>query len=199
MTPDSDLNDLAQKLNQKKADADYRRLRAIQQFSHRMRAAAIIMTFFFLTLGFIFYMLNVKSQQPVFAWLMIVAVIAGWAYLLALPIFFVLRTTLLAYVLEKHWVWLSLVVGLPIDIYFLPSPEQSGPAGVFGRIPIVFFALLLWGFIRRKARRQVFQKETKKHDELWTRLLPLGVLDIALFGFWRIRPQKSVQSDAPPS
>ena len=196
MTPDSDLNDLAQKLKQKKADEKYRRQRAIQQFSHRFRFAGLIMTFFFLAMGFIFYMLNMKSQQPVFAYLMIIFAALAWLYLLALPVLFVVRTTLLAYVLEKHWVWLSMVLGLPIDIYFLPGQGQAGPASIMGRIPIVFFAFLLWGFIRRKARREVFQKEATKHDELWTRLLPLGILDIALFGFWNIRPVKPAE---PPS
>ncbi len=188
MTPDSNLNDLAQKLKQKKADDWHRRQRAIQQFSHRFRFAALIMSFLFLMLGFIFYMLNMGSQQPVFAYLMLAAAALAWLYLLLLPVLFVIRTTLLAYVLEKHWVWLSMVVGLPIDIYFLPGPGQTGPAGIIGRIPIVFFAFLLWGFIRRQARRQVFQQEARKRDDLWTRLLPLGVLDIALFGFWNIRP-----------
>lgn len=196
MTPDPDLNDLAQKLRQRKSDEIYRRQRAIQQFSHRFRFAAIIMIFFFLTLGFIFYMLNMKSQQPLFAYLMLLFAALAWLYLLILPVLFVIRTTLLAYVLEKHWVWLSMALGLPIDIYFLPGPSQTGPAGIIGRIPIVFFAFLLWGFIRRKARREVFQQEAAKHDELWTRLLPLGVLDIALFGFWNIRPVKPAE---PPN
>jgi len=196
MSPDSDLNELAQKLEQKKADDDYRRQRAIQQFSHRFRFAALVMISFFMALGFIFYMLNMNSRQPLFAYLMIASVLLGWLYLLALPVLFVIRTTLLAYVLEKHWVWLCMAIGLPIDIYFLPGLGQKGAIGVFGRIPIIFFAFLLWGFIRRRARRDVFQKEAKKHEELWTRLLPLGVLDIALFGFWNIRPQKSVE---PPN
>ena len=196
MTPDSDLNELAQKLKQRKADDDYRRQRAIQQFSHRFRFAAMIMLFLFLALGFIFYMLNMSSQQPIFAYLMIASVFLGWLYLLLLPLFFVIRTTLLAYVLEKHWIWLAMAIGLPVDIYFLPGPGQTGAIGVFGRIPIVFFAFLLWGFIRRRARRDVFQKEAKKHEDLWTRLLPLSILDIALFGFWNIRPEKPVE---PPN
>ena len=197
MTPETDLHDLARKLEKRRSDEEYRRLREIQQFSHRFRFAGVIMSFFFLMLGFIFYMLNMRAPRPLWAYLMWAAVGIGWLYLLLLPVLFVARTSLLAYVLEKHWVWLSMVIGLPIDIYFIPGPNVSGPPGIFGRIPIVFFAFLLWGFIRRKPRLVVFQRETRKHDELWTRLLPLGVLDIALFGFWNIRPIKPKGS--PPS
>ena len=115
-----------------------------------------------------------------------------------LPVLFVVRTTLLAYVLEKHWVWLAAIIGLPVDIYFLPGPGAALLPGIIGRIPIVFFAFLLWGFIRRKARREVFEKEARKNEELWSRLLPLGTLDIALFGFWNIRPVRP-DEQAPPS
>ncbi len=197
MNPNSELNDLAQKLQQRKADEDHRRKRAIQQFSHRFRFAGVIMVSFFLLLGFIFYMLNMRTGQPLFAYLMIASALSGWMYLLALPFFFVVRTTLLAYVLEKHWVWLSMVLGLPVDIYFLPAPGQTGAVGFLGRIPLVFFAFLLWGFIRRGARRRVFWEEAQKQHDLWTRLLPLGILDIALFGFWNIRPTKPPQPPVP--
>jgi len=197
MSPESDLNDLGRKLQQKKADAEYRRLREIQQFSHRFRFAGLIVTFFFLILGFIFYMLEMRSPVPLFAYLTLASIVLGWLYLLLLPVLFVVRTSLLAYVLEKHWVWLAMVIGLPVDIYFMPGLGQGGIAGIFGRIPIVFFAFLLWGFIRRKARREVFQKEARKHDELWTRLLPLGVLDLALLGFWNIRPIKPEEPSPP--
>ncbi len=194
MSPQSDLSDLAEKLRQKKSDAEYRRMREIQQFSHRFRFAGLIMTFFFLMLGFIFYMLNMRTAAPLFAYLSLLSAGMGWLYLLLLPMFFVLRTTLLAYVLEKHWVWLSMVIGLPVDIYFLPGLDQHGLPGIFGRIPIVFLAFVLWGFIRRQARKEVFQQEARKNDDLWTQLLPLGVLDIALFGFWNIRPQNPEKS-----
>ena len=197
MSPETDLSDLGRKLQQKKDDAEYRRFREIQQFSHRFRFAGLIMTFFFLILGFVFYMLNMQTGIPLFAYLTLASVGLGWLYLLALPVLFVIRTTLLAYVLEKHWVWLSMVIGLPVDIYFLPAPGQGGAVGILGRIPIVFFAFLLWGFIRRKPRREVFQKEARKHDDLWSRLIPLGVLDIALFGFWNIRPVKPEESPPP--
>ena len=190
MSPDANLSDLAQKLQKKKEDDHYRRLRAIQQFSHRFRFAALLVIFLFMMLGFIFYSLNLRTQQPLFAWLMLLALLLGWLYALALPFFFVLRTSLLAYVLEKHWVWLAMAIGLPVDIYFMPGPNASGWVNLWTRIPITFFAFLLWGFIRRKARRQVFEKEVRKHDDLWARLLPLKTLDIALFGFWNIRPQK---------
>ena len=60
MSPETDLSDLGRKLQQKKADAEYRRFREIQQFSHRFRFAGLIMTFFFLILGFVFYMLNLQ-------------------------------------------------------------------------------------------------------------------------------------------
>ncbi len=195
MTPDSDLNDLIHKLNQRKGDDEHRRQRAIQQFSHRFRFAGLMMTFLFLALGFIFYMLNMRSQQPIFAYLMLASVLLGWLYLLALPFFFVSRTGQLAYVLEKHWVWLSAVLGLPIDIYFMPG-AGSTLANIFGRIPIIFFAFLLWGFIRRQARRQVFLKEARKYEDVWTRLLPLGARDIALFGFWNIRPPRPTAPEA---
>ena len=188
MSQRSQLDDLAAKLQQRKSDQEYRLLREIQQFSHRFRFAGIIMAVFFLLLGFVFYMLNMRTGLPLFAYLTLAAVIAIWLYLLLLPVLFVLRTTLLAYVLEKHWVWLSMLIGLPVDIYFLPSPAQGGVTGLWGRIPIVFFAFLLWGYIRRRARKQVFLKEVRKNEELWERLLPLGILDIALFGFWHIRP-----------
>ncbi len=199
MSPETDLSDLGRKLQKRKDDEEYRRLREIQQFSHRFRFAGLIMTFFFLMLGFVFYMLNMQSGAPLFAWLMLASVLLGWLYLLLLPVLFVIRTTLLAYVLEKHWIWLSAVIGLPVDIYFLPGSGSALLPGIIGRIPIVFFAFLLWGFIRRKARREVFQKEARKNEELWTRLLPLGTLDIALFGFWNIRPVKPEQPSPPAS
>ena len=198
MSPETDLSDLGRKLQQRKDDEDYRRLRAIQQFSHRFRFAGMIMTFFFLILGFVFYMFNMRTGAPLFAWLMLTAVALGWVYLMLLPVLFVVRTTLLAYVLEKHWVWLAAIIGLPVDVYFLPGPGAALLPGIIGRIPIVFFAFLLWGFIRRKARREVFEKEARKNEELWSRLLPLGTLDIALFGFWNIRPVRP-DEQAPPS
>jgi hypothetical protein len=198
VSPNSDLNDLAQKLQQRKADEDYRRQRAIQQFAHRFRFAGVIMVSFFILLGFIFYMLNMRTGQPIFAYLMIASALSGWLYLLALPFFFVIRTTLLAYVLEKHWVWLSLALGLPVDVYLLPGSGQAGAIGLIGRIPFVFFAFLLWGFIRRTARRRVFWQEAQKREELWTRLLPLGVLDIALFRFWNIRPPQNPEPPTSP-
>ena len=188
MTPGSDLDDLARKLEQRKADAEYRRQRTIQQFSHRFRLSGLVMTFFFLLLSFIFYMLNMRLSYPAFSYLSVAAIVSGWLYLLALPIFFAFRTSLRAYVLEKHWVWLALVIGLPIDIYFLPASGHTEATGVIGRMPIIFFALLLLGFVRRRARREAFLQEVRKRDDLWTKLLPLGVLDIALFGFWHIRP-----------
>ena len=191
MSPDANLSDLAQKLQKKKEDDRYRRLREIQQFSHRFRFAALLVVFFFMALGFIFYSLNLRTQQPLFAWFMLASVIAGGLYLLALPFFFALRTSLLAYVLEKHWVWLAMALGLPIDIYFMPGPDATGPLSLWARMPITFFAFLLWGFIRRKARRRVFEVEVRKHDDLWAKLLPLKTLDIALFGFWKIRPSKT--------
>jgi len=190
MSPQAQLDDLAEKLKQKKSDDEYRRLREIQQFSHRFRFAGLIVSLFLFLLSFIFYMLNMRTGSPLFAYLTLTTVALIWVYLLLLPVLFVVRTTLLAYVLEKHWVWLAMLIGLPVDIYFLPGPGQGGPAGLWGRIPIVFFAFLLWGYIRRHARKRVFQQEARKNDELWTRLLPLGVLDIALFGFWNIRPRR---------
>jgi hypothetical protein len=195
MSPESDLNDLAQKLQKRQNDAHYRRLRAIQQFSHRFRFAALLVSFFFMALGFIFYMLNMQSQQLLFVYLMLGSVFLGWGYLLALPILFVTRTSLLAYVLEKHWVWLSMALGLPIDIYFMPSPHATGLLSLWSRMPITFFAFLLWGFIRRKARHQVFMAETRKQDDLWKQLLTLDTLDIALLGFWSMRPTQP--NDAP--
>ncbi len=190
MTPGSDPNDLSRKLAQRKADEAHRRQRAIQQFSHRFRLSGLIMSFFFLLLSFIFYTLNMRLGRPFFAYLTIAAIALGWLYLLLLPILFSLRTTLRAYVLEKHWMWLALVAGLPIDIYLLPASGRAKATGAIGRMPIVFFALLLVGFLWRRARREAFWEEVRKREDVWARLLSLGVLDIALFGFWHIRPSR---------
>ena len=195
MTPASNLDELARKLKKQKADADYRRQREIQQFSHRVRFAAVIMLTFLLLLGFIFYVMDMRWPSPLFNYLVFLTFLSGWLYLLFLPILFFIRTSLLAYVLEKHWVWLSLVIGLPIDLYFMPAPSQTSVFGWIGSMPIIFFALLLWGFIRRHARREVFLKEARAKEALWSRLLLLGTLDIALFGFWNIRPQPPTLKD----
>ena len=197
MNSESNLDDLAKKLRKQKSDADYRRQREIQQFSHRFRFAAIVMLTMLMLLGFIFYVLALRSPQPLFSYLVIFSFLAGWLYLIILPVSFLIRTTLVAYVLEKHWVWLSLAIGLPIDLYFLPKPSATSVFSWIGRIPIIFFAFLLWGFIRRKQRKTVFLQEIKLKDDLWTRLLPLGVLDIALFGFWNIRPSPTASPDNP--
>ncbi|RUA15457.1 MAG: hypothetical protein DSY55_06250 [Clostridia bacterium] len=197
MSPESNLDDLAKKLQKQKADADYRRRREIQQFSHRFRFAAITMLTLLMLLGFIFYVLALRNPHPLLTYLVVFSFLAGWLYLLILPVSFLIRTTLVAYVLEKHWVWLSLAIGLPIDLYFLPKPAATSVFSWIGRIPIIFFAFLLWGFIRRKQRKTVFLQEVRLKEALWTRLLPLGVLDIALFGFWNIRPVPSASQNTP--
>jgi len=193
MKPDPDL---AQKLSQKKANEEHRRDRAIQQFSHRVRFAAVIVIFFFLFLGFIFFKLQMGRQQQFFTYLMYASMLAGWVYMLTLPLLFGYRTTLWAYVFEKHWVWLSMAFGLPIDAFLLSAIGESSSTWILGRLPLVFFSFLLWGFIRRGARRQAFREESREHYQLWTRLLTLGILDIAFWSFWNMNP---TESGTPPS
>ncbi len=193
MKPDPDL---AEKLKQKKANEAHRRQRAIQQFSHRVRFAALIVIAFFFFLGFIFFKIQIGRQQQIFGYLMYASLLAGWAYMVALPLLFGYRTTLWAYVFEKHWVWLSMGFGLPLDIFLLPAIGETGSLGVFGRIPLAFFSFLIWGFFRRGSRRRAFKEETDEHHNLWTRLLTLGILDIAFLGFWKMNPS---QAGTPPS
>ncbi len=191
MSPGStNLDDLARQLQKQKDDAEHRLLREIQQFSHRFRLAGLVMTLFFLMLGFIFYMLAWRWPHPILLYLAWAPLILAWLYWLLLPLLFVMRTTLLAYVLEKHWVWLALVIAAPIDLYFMPAPGPLSTSNILGRIPVVFFIFLLWGWIRRRARREVFLQEVRKNASLWQRLIPLGALDIALLGFWNIRPPR---------
>ncbi len=190
MSPDANLDDLARQLQQQKDDAEHRLLRDIQRFSHRFRLAGALMTMLLLMIGFIFYMLARRWPHPILLYLAWAPLILAWLYLLLLPVLFVIRTTLLAYVLEKHWVWLALVIAAPIDLYFMPAPGPLSPLNLLGRIPLIFFIFLLWGWIRRRARQEVFLQEVRKNASFWQRLLPLGALDIALMGFWPIRPPR---------
>ncbi len=197
MSPGSHLDDLALKLAKQRANAEHRRLRSIQQFSHRFRFAGVLVMALFLLLSYILYVLAQRQTHPFYLTLAWTSLILGWAYLLALPLAFGWRLALPAYVLRKHWVWLSVAVGLPIDVYLLPAIFHPDASALWARIPLVFFAMLFWGLIRRGARERAFREEVHRRERLWDQLLRLGVTDIALFGFWRLRSAGMEGSRSP--
>jgi cation transport ATPase len=184
--PGAGGEDLARKLAQRRADAAYRRQRQIQQFSHRFRFAGVLVTTLFILLGYIGYLLAQRRPQPLWMFLAWAALILAWGYLLLLPATFAWRTGLRAYVLRKHWLWLSLALGLPIDVYLLPALFPAESSALWLRLPLVFFACLLVGLALRPARTRAFEAEVRRHAARWDRLLELGVVDIALLGFWRL-------------
>jgi len=191
VSPDPNLDDLASKLERQRANAEHRRLRSIQQFSHRFRFAALLVVALFFLLSYIFYVMARQRPQSIHLTLAWATLILGWGYLLALPLLFAWRLSLPAYALRKHWMWLSLTIGLPIDVYLLPAIFHPNPAAVWTRIPLVFFSLLLWGWMRRGAREKAFREEVDRRAGLWEQLFGLGTLDIALFGFWHLRALSS--------
>jgi len=189
------MDDLARKLEKQRADAAYRRFRRIQQFSHRFRFAGMLVATLLLLLSYILYILSQRAPQSTLylalAWGFL---LLAWGYLLLLPVTFAWRLSLPAYVLRKHWVWLSVVIGLPIDIYLLPALFPHATA-FWTRLPLVFFAMLLWGLVRRGAREDAFREEVQNHKALWDQLLQLGVIDMAFFGFWHLRSTNLQEDD----
>ena len=186
MNRDGSTEDLAQKLAKQRANATYRRLRSIQQFSHRFRLAGILVVTLFLLLSYIFYLLSLRHTHPAYRFLAWGMLILAWGYLLALPLVFGWRLSLPAYVLRKHWMWLAVAVGLPIDVYLLPVFLYPDPTAWWTQLPLVFFAMLFWGLLRRGTRERAFRAEVSRRKATWDRLLRLGVLDLALFGFWDV-------------
>lgn len=175
-------DDLSTRLAAQRDQTDYKRRRAIRQFSHRMRAAAIVASAFFALVAYVLGLLALRWGLILPEGAARVGYLIIWLYLASLPLLFGLRTRLFAYVLYEHWLWLALWFGLPLDYYVvqfrIPGWEW---------IPLVTLGLILLGRILRTRRERGFSGELLANATLWDHLFPLGVVDLLTWGFWNTR------------
>lgn len=175
--PRSDLSD---RLRQRRDDALYRRQRAVRQFAHRMRAAVILVCLLWALMAYSLALLRIRWQVQVPLWLDDGLMALTWAYGVGLPLVFIWRTRLSAYVLYEHWIWLTLWLALPLDWYVL----RLG-VGRWSWLPVLTLALLGLGRLLAPRRRQRFERELIQQAMIWQHLLSLGVRDLLIIGFWR--------------
>ncbi len=175
-------SELAERLQQRRDEALYRRQRAVRWFAHRLRVAAILISLLWLLLAYILALLRLRWQvtvpQIVDQGLMVLL----WLYAASLPLLLAWRTRLRAYVLYEHWAWLVLWLALPLDWFVLRVS-----VGRWSWIPVLTLALLVLGRLLRRWRWRRFRREMIASELLWQRLLPLGVLDLLTWGFWSRR------------
>ena len=163
---------------------DYRLRLSVRQFAHRMQAAAIIASFFFILVAYVARLVSIQIGVEFPATVAPVGYFIVWLYLASLPLLFGLRTRLFGYVIQEHWTWLAVWFALPLDYFVLRFQ--------FGRwpwVPIVFLGFLLLGWLMRSWRNEWFSKELHRQISLWERLLPLGILDLLTLNFWSVRQE----------
>ena len=149
-----------------------------------MRAAAIVSGFFFVLVAYVVHLTSLLTGlelPPVVAPL---GYFMAWLYLASLPLLFGWRTRLFRYVLQEHWTWLAVWLGLPIDYFIVHFHFQR-----WSWIPVVFGVMLLLGWLLRPWRDGRFVQELHHRRDLWERLLPLGILDLVTLNFWSMRPE----------
>ncbi len=170
------------RVNTRQDQEDYRLRLSVRQFSHRMRAAAIVLGFFFVLLAYVIHLASLLADMEAPLFIAPAGYFIAWLTIALMPLFFGLRTRLFGYVIKEHWIWLAVWWALPIDYYVVRFQYQRWPW-----IPVIFIGLLALGWLLRSKRNDWFTTELQRHVSFWERLLPLGVLDLLTLSYWSVR------------
>ncbi|HIQ05648.1 MAG TPA: hypothetical protein EYH31_08120 [Anaerolineae bacterium] len=167
--------DLATALAEQRARQEHERRRRVRAFANRLRlAAAAIVTSAALTsvvIGGFLTRVGFSSSTTWMNWLW-----GGvWVYLAALLLVFWRRTRLAAYLLKEHWLWLALLVGVPLDLLLLSS---------LGHVWVpTWLALVLMGSLLHRWRSRRAENELSTRASDWDRLVTLPLEEILLLRF----------------
>lgn len=161
---------------------DYRLRLSVRQFSHRLRAAAIVAGFFFVLLAYVMHLILLQAGLETPSFVAPAGYTIVWLSIALMPLLFGLRTRLYGYVLKEHWMWLAIWWALPLDYYVVRFQYRQ-----WSWIPVIFISMLALGWLLRSRRNKWFRTELNRHISYWERLLPLGVLDLLTLNYWSVR------------
>ncbi len=170
------------RVNIQQGKSDYRLLLSVRQFSHRMRAAAVVAGFFFVLLAYVIRLFSLQTGIEVPSFITPAGYFIAWSFIASMPLLFWLHTRLFGYVIKEHWMWLAVWWAFPIDYYLVRFHYQRWPW-----IPVIVIGLLTLGWLLRSWRNKRFTDELQRQISLWERLLPLGILDLLTLNYWSIR------------
>jgi len=170
------------RVSTRQGQEDYRLRLAVRQFSHRMRAAAIVAGLFLVLLAYVIRVVSLQIDVEIPSFIVSAGYFIAWLYIASMPLLFGLRTRLSGYVMKEHWMWLVVWWALPIDYFLVRFNYQR-----WSWIPVVFIGLLALGWLLRSWRNERFATELQRHLPLWERLLPLGILDLLTLNYWSIQ------------
>ncbi len=161
---------------------NYRLQLSVRQFSHRMRAAAIVAGVFFVLIAYVVRLLLLQSVVQISPFVTLAGYLVAWFYIASMPLLFGFRTRLVGYVVKEHWMWFAVWWALPLDYYVVKFQFLHWPW-----IPVTFIALLAFGWLFRSRRNELYLTELQHQIPFWERLLPLGVLDLLTLNYWSVR------------
>lgn len=161
---------------------DYHLRLSVRQFSHRMRAAAIVAGVFFVLLAYVLQLLSLQTGVEFPPVIVTVGYFVAWFFIASMPLLFGLSTRLFGYMFKEHWMWLAVWWALPIDFFVFRFQYQR-----WSWVPVLFIGLLALGWLLRARRNEWFTTELQRQSSLWERLLPLGVLDLLTLNYWPIQ------------
>ena len=178
----SPRDDLGVRLAEQRDRVDHKRRRDIRQFSHRMRAAAIVASAFFVLVAYVLSLVRLRWGLFLPEAVVRGGYLIAWFYLASLPLVFGVRTRLFAYVFYEHWLWLTMWFGFPLDYYVIQFSVRD-----WEWIPLLTLSLIFLGRLLRSRRERGFVEEINVNAMLWDHLFPLGVVDLITWGFWNVR------------
>lgn len=165
---------LVEALERQKQEQEHQLRRLVRGFANRLR----LLGFGSMVVGMLVTLAiqawGRSSEQYWVGYLIIVILALTWGYSAAVLSVFWYRTRMTGYVLNAHWTWLAVLVGVPIDL------AQVIWLGV--RFPATL-ALVLAGSLFWRRRTSLADAEIVRRSALWERLLRLSWNDLFLMRF----------------